>query len=49
MKDGDFDDAILGWEKMFDQSIAPSILTLGNQPKTGGLCLWSWMMSKCIM
>ena len=24
-------------------------LTLGNRPKTRGLCLWSWMMIKCIM
>ena len=24
-------------------------LTLGNRPKTGGLCLWSWVMIKCIM
>ena len=25
------------------------VLTLGNRPKTGGLCLWSWMMINCIM
>ena len=24
-------------------------LTLGNRPETRGLCLWSWMMIKCIM
>ena len=29
--------------------IGLEFLTLGNQPKTEGLCLWSWMMNKCIM
>ena len=29
--------------------IGPKLMTLGNRPKAGGLCLWSWMIIKCIM
>ena len=29
--------------------IGLEFLALGNRPKTGGLCLWSWRVIKCIM
>ena len=29
--------------------IGLDFLTLGNWPETGRLCLWNWMMIKCIM
>jgi hypothetical protein len=30
----------IDWARFFDT---------WNPPQTGGLCLWSWMMVKCIM